>query len=117
MDPAQWHHCLCQLNLADLLTRGVSASELIQSMLWMKGPQDLFEEVHDAVDTHVLLPEGFAEITDLNRELAGRISLMTVEKTQPVLDIRKWSFFSEVLCVVGWILRFLHNVHVKHPDR
>ncbi len=74
----QLHHCPSQLNPADLLTGGISASELIQSMLWMKGPQDLFEDIHDSVDTCVVLLVGFDEITDLNTKLAGRISLLMV---------------------------------------
>ena len=37
-DPCRWRHCTGRENPADLVTRGVSARELVQSNLWLTGP-------------------------------------------------------------------------------
>ncbi|GFX27874.1 integrase catalytic domain-containing protein [Trichonephila clavipes] len=38
-DPASWRHCSDKQNPADLLTRGLTSKELINSEKWWHGPQ------------------------------------------------------------------------------
>ncbi|XP_055840693.1 uncharacterized protein LOC129908306 [Episyrphus balteatus] len=42
-DVSQWRHCPGQENPADLVTRGINANALINSSLWMSGPDWLKE--------------------------------------------------------------------------
>ncbi|GFO42053.1 pao retrotransposon peptidase superfamily [Plakobranchus ocellatus] len=46
-NPACWHHCPGKENPADLLTRGVKASFLMKSELWLHGPGDTCNEISD----------------------------------------------------------------------
>ena len=44
VDPSSWHHCPGKDNPADLLTRGISADELMKSDVWLHGPTRLLSE-------------------------------------------------------------------------
>ena len=45
-NPARWHHCSGQVNPADLVTRGITAGELMHSD-WLHGPEFLREGHHE----------------------------------------------------------------------
>ena len=48
--PDRWFHCSGVENPADLLTRGVTAEELIFLKVWLQGPKFLVERYSDEVD-------------------------------------------------------------------
>ena len=40
-DPTQWYHVRTKLNVADLATRGASASDIQAESTWIQGPEFL----------------------------------------------------------------------------
>jgi hypothetical protein len=52
--PEQWHHVSTSMNPADDVSRGLSASALLESQTWLHGPEFLLYPIHDA-DEEVLV--------------------------------------------------------------
>ena len=50
--PSQWNHCSGANNPADLVTRGISARELVGSNIWLNGPTFLLENHEVGYDSN-----------------------------------------------------------------
>ncbi len=116
--PSCWHHCPGSQNPADLVTRGISASELVQSKLWLCGPtflvgQTMVSSIVQEVGKAVSVLE---RDTDFSQEVCEEESaskaLVVMEKPDSFLDVERWGSFLKAMRVVGWLLRFIHNVRI-----
>jgi len=99
--PSQWNHCPGELNPADLVTRGVSADELLASELWLNGPS--------LVDVPAEESEG---ISDFEEELCRAETTLVVKSEDPplkVFDVERWSTLTKALRILAWIRRFMKN--------
>lgn len=107
--PAFWSFCPGEKNPADLITRGLSAGKLVDSVLWLHGPEEIMEgvvqgEVHD-------------EIFECEEE---SVSLVTVQPYSPpalVFDFERWSSFPQALRIVGYVYRFIKNCRLPSDKR
>ena len=104
-DPAQWNHCPSQSNPADLITRGISAEDLMASELWLHGPAKL------PCNTDIDIGETGIEETDSEEatETLETETFKTVTATEdidPVFKIARWSRFLKAIRVAAWVLRF-----------
>ena len=63
----RWNHVESSLNPADLISRGISAAELLASDLWWKGPHWLLEEESKWPRSQVILNEEIEEKNTLKR--------------------------------------------------
>ena len=92
-----------ELNVADLLTRGLSAKEFKNSN-WLSGPKNFTEldceisknEIHENSSTHE------------NKEIALPV-VQTDQKTDlvPIVDAKKFGSFGKMLRVTSYVLKFL----------
>ena len=85
-------------NPADLMTRGLSASQLSRNALWWEGPTWL---------THGEWPEDLlsGELTE-----STVTALVTKATCEPFMDWHRFGSYSKAVRVVAWILRFISNL-------
>jgi len=102
--PSQWSHCAGTSNPADMLTRGVSASELIESSLWLHGPEFLAQEVSLVEPEEVFDQVAF----ELCGEEAKKSVVNTATTRPQVFDVSRWSTFVKALRVLAWVMRVSH---------
>ena len=116
-----WNHCPTQENPADLLTRGISTTQLHTSSLWQHGPQwlPLVEQwpswnpskilhlqlcdIADAQDTDATTRNGTTQTDPTEKELG----------IHNLIDVSRFSTLSRLLSVTAYVLRFVKNL--KHP--
>ena len=104
----RWSHCPGEQNPADLLTRGVSASELMNSKQWLHGPQFM---------TSGLTPSSTVLVTgsdNIREELASVMLVPSSVNPEVTFDVERRGSFSKAIRVVAWVYRFLGNL--KHDS-
>lgn len=103
----EWRHVKSSDNPADLLSRGVSTAELINSQLWWHGLR--FLQGHDK---HYSTPYIELENPPEERKLTHLITSTNNEDFwQPLF--KKFSTFSRLQRTVAYCQRFVHNVNNK----
>ena len=112
-----WRFCPTKYNPADLLTRGITSSQLKSSELWNHGPQWLPSpeswptwKFSPTIELQALAVTAadFQPGTTVSSESTG---------IQCVIDISHYSTLSRLLAVTAYALRFIHNCRGKHQDR
>ncbi|GFT87924.1 uncharacterized protein TNCV_800171 [Trichonephila clavipes] len=102
----QWNHVSSNENPADLISRGVNASDISSKQLWWHGPDFLREEFEAN-------PIDFERITsdsDYLKELKPANVLLTSCKFSLIDDLSKRSNnYTKLLHILSYIFRFLHN--------
>ena len=111
--PDRWFHCSGVENPADLLTRGVTAEELIFSKVWLQGPKFLVERRSDEVD---LLEPSAVLCSVMAEETAGPV-LIAATPGENVFQVERWGKLTKAIRVVAWVLRFIFNSRHKQEDR
>lgn len=119
--PSQWRHLPGAQNPADLVTRGISASELVNSDMWLCGPKFLSEGDGSVFESSSLESEGSNDddITKYGENLEGSVAALVsvVEKSACLLKFERWSSFCKAIRVMGWILRFKYNISQSKDNR
>ena len=109
-EPDQWRYCPTQDNPADLLTRGITSSQLNLSTLWKHGPQWFLSE--NSWPTWSFLP------TIELQALAVTATSFSPSATQQyastihincIIDISNYSTLSRLLAVTAYMFRFITN--------
>lgn len=108
-NPSNWKHCPGKENPADLLTRGVKASVLTHSTLWLRGPE---------VETETLqTPEKQSSFSVVEMG-----ELVVSEGTQPIticsaapessslIEYKNFSSFGKLLRVIALVLKFVERM-------
>ena len=126
-DPEQWRHVPGEVNPADLPTRGLLVSELIKSKLWLEGPD--FLQAQESSWPEKLpkprMPEN-AEVLEKNLEQrthltdqAEKANVQTEETTDHAdrLAPTRFSSYSRLLHVTGWVCRFITNCQSAKDSR
>ena len=138
ISPSQWQFCPGKHNPADLVTRGMHASELVNSELWINGPAFLLDHSGQASNNTVngesnenVVQESFIIRGESRRSMDVDRILLSVDKDKKsdsaahaselglsdVLLIDRWSTFTKGMRVMGWVLRFVHNSKVSKNER
>ena len=100
-DPAHWYYCPGTQNPADLITRGMSSESLVQSTLWLHGPETLKPCDKDFHQTNII------------EEAKTQDASLAIKSDVPsdvVINIKNWSRLNKVVRVTAWILRFINNL-------
>lgn len=106
-DPESWRYVNTQENPADILTRGISPTAIINNQLWWKGPKWLLyaqnqwpTEINNTFDTNV------SEIPEMRT--VKPISLTsTVDNSFDLFN--RYSSLSKLQRVVSYCFRFINN--------
>ena len=119
-DPAQWRYVPTKLNPADILSRGMSAVELLGCDKWWRGPEFL-RLLEDAWPARKIQnkPTGYGE---LKRQIRSQKENSTFEnRTEPVfvsvanadvelpLNPCNYSSWLRLRRVMAWVNRFIDN--------
>ena len=114
---ASWSFTPSDDNPADLLTRGISTSQLQVSELWTQGPHWLLMKS----DWPTWTPTSVLHLQteeDVEPEATHPVeSSATVSHTGmlPIIDVSRHSSFLRTLNVTAYVFRWLHNVRKQQP--
>lgn len=88
--PSSWKHCPGVDNPADLITRGITAEDLLTSQVWWKGPTwlSMNENTLPRVPTTETVPD--AAIEDERRHVHHALQT-TTEREPPLLALKDYS--------------------------
>lgn len=102
-----WRHCIGKLNPADLLTRGVSASDLIKNEHWLKGPQFL-----SSVNDEWLTNNNDSFSAFLNDETLCVLNVSegkTINVSEPIFSLNNYERLEKCLRVTAYIMRIFRR--------
>lgn len=104
--PEDWSHCPTLLNVADDLTKGISAAEA--NGRWFNGPKFL-----QLPEDHWLVEHGAPDVTEVNKERRKVQITCAAAVCQPVINCREFSTWRRLLRVTAYVLRFCRNLRLK----
>ena len=126
-NPEQWRYISTAHNPADMLSRGMKATELVDCCTWWRGPQFLTQSEETwPVNKSFVKPSGDTEMkkqSRLNRmaeiyqepertdETYGFVTI--VERTLLPVDPRRYSTWLKLRQIKSWINRFIQNCQGK----
>lgn len=109
-EPQNWHHVRTHENPADLASRGTTARGLIESDLWLNGPEFLRSNSEWCV-------EEFAAISDPPERRQQKISLVTIESQPDFIDrLKHKNSYKTIIRVVAICYRFVDNIKAKQSN-
>ena len=113
---AWWRHCPGLQNPADLPSRGIAASELVNSETWWSGPSWLRqgEETWPEMDLSRYAPEA---VIEERKAVATMVNVITTEPITPLLEIEDYSSLTRLLRTMAWVLRFTRNCTLSPENR
>ena len=105
--PSQWHHCPGKINPSDLISRGCLVEDLINNNLWLYGPSWLQQPINfDTLNVESSL--GDSMISEISMEYSSH-ALTCLVTSEINFDMSRFSNFSQILRIIIYILRFIHN--------
>lgn len=111
---AAWHHCPGKENPADMLTRGVSISTLVNSERWLKGPDFLRDKIPE-IATEIVVPvDEYKSELKKNFCLENSNDLVTLNLTlmpeflSNILNLS--NNYVTVIRIVSYVFRFIRNL-------
>ena len=118
-EPEQWRHVPGEMNPADLPTRGLTASQLSTSKVWMEGPEFL---KRDESCWPEKLPNHGAKTELVDREQKKEQTHHAIQndgaaKKQMLIDPSTFSSLTALLRITAWIERFVNNCRRPKESR
>ena len=107
-NPSWWRHCTSEENPADVVSRGLTGSELASCKLWWQGPHWLASQVNFSES-----PSEVPQCTPNEEQVLCSVSSPAFGE---VLDVSRFSTLDKALWVMGWVLRFLSNARNKNCE-
>ena len=116
-DPEQWRHVPTKQNPADLLTRGLSVSTLIDEESWWKGPTFLLQEETGWPEKKIgIKKEADIEVRKQYQEHSQERSFLST-MTEDCLDPTRYSSWTRLTRVSATVNRFLENCRLPSTLR
>lgn len=114
-----WRHVRTHENPADLISRGATSDELIESSLWWHGPQFLSDtniEFYNNDSLSGLSPDDTRKIHEEQKPLAVTVLHSTSDNVGEFNLLERFSSFETLQRVMGYMLRFIHKAKKVHGD-
>ena len=113
---SSWQYCPTACNPVDLLTRGLTAQQLVDSTLWRHGPSWLSSpnEWSTWTPTEALLLEA-ASVEDSSSTMNDHntSTLPPTNGLHMLIDPAAYSSYNKLLGITAYVLRFVHNITQK----
>ena len=109
MPDANWHYVKSKENPADIMSRGCSPKELIESKLWWHGP-DWLSESKVAWESKSNLPVNIKETPSEETTNKSKMVHLTIPKSYPLEVIHKISSYPKLLRIISYCLRFIERL-------
>ena len=106
----QWHHCPGRDNPADLPSRGLPLTELIDNQLWFEGPPWLSEPLSLDLTQPATERDVPRECLLELRATGHALALMTVVKMDALIQLEGYSNLNQLLRVSAYLLLFVQRV-------
>ena len=113
--PENWHHCPGKSNPADLVTRGLSATELSQSDLWLHGPSLVMEKTEPTLSTQ--FPITLISMHNIECEVGIDVDHENPVMSKPVVDTARHCSLLKAMRVMAIVQRFTHNCRFPSNKR
>ena len=107
-DPATWRYLPGEHNVADDVSRGISAQSLTER--WQQGPQFLSLPEHE---WPTVPPPPNPDKTEVEREICKDYKVCTVKDSITPIDCTKFSKWRRLVRVTAYVFRFVRNVKVR----
>ena len=106
----KWFHCPGKDNPADLLTRGVKASVLMSSKLWLQGPEiAINEETRQLSDSNLSVEDSQL----LKEEELKGVQAVLAPVSQPLFEYERFGNFGKLLRITLLVMKFVHRLKAK----
>ena len=113
--PNSWNYCPTEQNPADLLTRGISASQYKDNLLWNHGPKWLVQGSRNPI-----VMSTFAGNDEGNSDIEVEIRNPNELKSTGIGEIMKannYNSYKKLMRITGYILRFISNCRTRSTLR
>ena len=108
-DLSSWSHVSSTNNPADILSRGCSADELLQSALWERGPPWLTDHsLWPRWSPKSLAADNVVLATAVDSHVQGVQSHLG--SLQDLINISRFQSYERVLRIVSYVLKFISNL-------
>ena len=110
--PSCWFHCVGKDNPADLITRGVSAKQLMTATQWLNGPHWL---TNDLSEKFVKVGTSVTEFGEFVKE---ELTCVSINSSSDIsFEFERWGTFVKSMRIFAWMLRFIKNMKSSPNDR
>eukprot|EP00795_Rhopilema_esculentum_P006549 gene6549-12041_t len=104
---SQWRYIPTKKNPADLLSRGLSVTALVQNESWWNGPSFLYNPEESWPDNQFQVTD--EAISEMKKTAVDTTALFVTEKSDEILDPKRYSKWNRLIKVNAWVNRFLNN--------
>ena len=110
-----WYHCPGEQNPADLPSRGVNSSQLIDSTLWMIGPTWISDPEFElqCPDLHPVPDECFIETRVKNHPALSSLLTHDTCQGEAILNCEQFSTLGQLLKVTAHVMNFISILKSK----
>ena len=112
----EWGHVAGIDNPADLGSRGVAASQLIDSNKWWLGPEWL-RKGRESWPKSILIEDSEDVGSERKKDTISLIVTKSDLEVRHVINIDKFSSFNKLLRVTAYVRRFIENMRRKREKR
>ena len=107
--PKYWQHVSGVLNPADIASRGLMASELAISEMWLKGPE--FLRLHDKSTTDQSFQLANVQLLETKSVICLSPCVLPT-----LFNFKRFSTLNKVITYVAYVLRFKNNCRLRIKD-
>jgi len=114
--PDHWFHVDTKSNPADILSRGVSLSQLVKENLWRHGPKFISSlECYNEFSLSNKLVTNSTTVAVATQEVLVPVIPDSSINVFEVVDISRFNNIDKLIRVVAYVQRFIKNLKKNHP--
>ena len=109
-NPSQWRYVPTKENSADVITRGLSVTELLEATTWWEGPEFLKADETEWPVKEMKKQGAVKELRKKQERYETKRTLLTVNRDESWrLQPKRYSSWTRLTRVLAWIYRFVNN--------